>query len=118
MKKTTKLFSIFGLCTIFFTSCFNPVFYEIRQDVAPEKASTEGFVTCITRYNVAGNEYLVTNSNGTITYKSADYKYRYNNHGWKSVSKDFLHFELHRFDYQKFEQKNLERKALENKQSF
>lgn len=103
MKKTTKLFSIFGLCTIFFTACFNPVFYEIRQDVAPEKASTEGFVTCITRYNVDGNEYLVTNSNGTITYKSADYQYRYNNHGWQSISKDFLPFELHRFDYQKFE---------------
>ena len=34
---------------------------------------------------------------------SNNYKYRYNNHGWKSVSKDFLPFELHRFDYQKFE---------------
>lgn len=103
MKKSTKLFSILSLCSIIFTSCFNPVFYEIRQDVAPEDATTEGIVTCITRYSVGDQEFLVTNANGTITYKSTDYVYKYNKHGWQSVSKDFLPFELHRFDYQKFE---------------
>ena len=103
MKKTTKLFSIFGLCSIIFTSCFNPVFYEIRQDVAPEKSTTDGIVTCITRYSVGDQEYLVTNANGTITYKSADYVYKPNKHGWKGISKDFLPFESHRFNYQKFE---------------
>lgn len=103
MKKSTKLFSILGLCSIFFTSCFNPVFYEIRQDVAPEKSSTTGIITCITRYSVGDQEYLVTNANGTITYKSTDYVYKYNKHGWKGVNEAYLPFELHRFDYQKFE---------------
>lgn len=72
MKK--KLF-ITLLSTLLFSSCFQPVFYNISKDVAPETATVVGIINSIVRYKVGETEYLVVAANGGIRYKKASDNY-------------------------------------------
>lgn len=92
--KTYKLFTILSIFLIFsFTSCYDPVFFEIRKDVPPEPASFECPITSLVRYSVQDKEYLVTATNEGISYKDATNAI----HGsWKKINS--LPFELHHYD--------------------
>ena len=57
MKKI--ILSISLLFTLIFTSCYNVVLYNIREDVEPETALISGTIQTITRYTVGGQEFLV-----------------------------------------------------------
>lgn len=59
------------LSIITFTSCFNPIFYEIRKDVEPEPATVSGNIPNITRFTENGVEYLFLAADGGIRYKMA-----------------------------------------------
>lgn len=71
MKKT-KLFFTAIFISLFFAGCFQPVYYEIRKDVEPTKATISGNIPEITRTTVEGKEFLVLNANGVIQYKQKD----------------------------------------------
>lgn len=92
MKKT-KLFFTAIFISLFFAGCFQPVYYEIRKDVEPTKATISGNIPEITRTTVDGKEFLVLNANGTIQYKQKDK----NEHGqWQTYDK--LPFEKLKYD--------------------
>lgn len=92
-NKLSIIFSIFF--TLILTSCFNPVFYEIRKDVPPEPATFECPINSLARYSVGTNEYLVAPTNDGISYKDA----KDDNHGsWRTFGT--LPFELHRYNSQ------------------
>lgn len=60
------------LCSLIFTSCFNPVYYEIRKDVKPEAGTISGNILQITRTTVDNQEFLVLYANEGIRYKQKD----------------------------------------------
>lgn len=60
------------LCSLIFTSCFNPVYYEIRKDVKPEAGTISGNILQITRTTVDDKEFLVLYANEGIRYKQKD----------------------------------------------
>ena len=95
MKKTTiiKSILIFSLSLIF-TSCFNPIFSEIRKDVKPESATVSGNITSITRYTAGDQEYLVIAADGGLRYKLASNQ----EHDSWTVYEN-LPFELAHFNY-------------------
>ena len=94
MKKIFKTLIISALFLSALTSCHDMVFSNILEDVTPEEATVNGSVNAITRYNVGGEEYLVTNSQKGLIYKKASD----NRHGaWKTYN--HLPFELHHYDY-------------------
>ena len=95
MKKTTiiKSILIFSL-SLSLTSCFNPIFSEIRKDVKPETATVSGNLTSITRYTAGGQEYLVVAADGGIRYKLASNQ----EHDSWTVYEN-LPFELAHFNY-------------------
>lgn len=96
MKKTLSIFTIAALFSIFFTSCFNPIFYEVRKDVPPEDPTINGPINSITRYTVGSNEYLVIAANDGLHYKLYDN----NKHGgWHSYDKSSLPFSLPSYAY-------------------
>lgn len=67
MKKIaliTLIFSIFLL-----SSCQDPIFEAIMEDVVPEAATVSGRITSITRYTTAGEEYLFLAADGGLRYK-------------------------------------------------
>jgi len=91
MKKSLIIFTT--ILSLLFTSCFQPAFYNISQDVSPEKATIVGVINSLVRYKVDNTEYLVVSANGGIRYKKADI----NSHSdWNTYST--LPFELHTFD--------------------
>jgi len=74
MKKTLGLIIFAFLTTIVFTACFNPIYYEVMNDVAPEKSTVSGNIISISRYTVGDNndnEYLVLSADGGLRYKLA-----------------------------------------------
>lgn len=70
MKHIIKLFLSISLFSILMTltGCFDPIFYEIRKDVKPEKATVSGNIPTITRYK----DYLVVTADEGLRYKHAD----------------------------------------------
>ena len=59
MKKINKLTAAILLpMVMLFSSCFDPIFYEIRKDVKPETATVSGNICQITRFTMEGEEYL------------------------------------------------------------
>ncbi|MBP5519559.1 MAG: hypothetical protein J6X84_03160 [Treponema sp.] len=73
MKKINKIIAtIFIPAAMIFTSCFDPIFYEIRQDVEPLSATVNGNIGQITRYTMTDGEYLFLAANNGLRYKKAD----------------------------------------------
>lgn len=89
-----KSLIIITLLTILASSCFNPVFYNITQDVPPEKATVSGVINSIVRYEVNGKQYLVLAADKGIRYKEADSTTRTE---WRTYNK--LPFNLSGFDH-------------------
>lgn len=99
MKKTFKTLT-FGLllaaCAIHFVSCgYDPVFYGIMHDVAPEKATVNGNITSIARCTINSEEYLFLSSGGSLTYKLASRS----QHGEWTDDNIVLPFTLHHYNY-------------------
>lgn len=95
MKKRIFFTAVLS-ATIFFAGCYNEVFYDIMQDVAPEDATVSGNISAITRYTVSGTEYLVVNADSGLRYKKA----LDSGHGnWKTLDGDKLPFDFHSYDY-------------------
>lgn len=91
MKKSLLLLALLSLL---FTSCFNSVFYNITQDVPPEKATVSGIINSIARYTIEDQEFLVLAADGGIRYKSANTEKKSEWYTYKN-----LPFELHHFDF-------------------
>ena len=68
MKKIFLPLVIF--VTFLFSSCQDPIYFEILKDVPPTEATILGNITAITRITVGGEEYLVLNSVNGINYKN------------------------------------------------
>ena len=80
--KRVLIFTVI-LCSLILTSCFNPVYYEIRKDVKPEKGTIFGNILQITRTTVDNKEFLVLYANEGIRYKQKDIS----EHGtWKTFN--------------------------------
>ncbi|MBR1638522.1 MAG: hypothetical protein IJ688_03960 [Treponema sp.] len=95
MKKNIFFTSLL-LVSIFFAGCFDPVFYDIRNDVAPEEATVSGNITSITRYTVNGDEYLVLSADKGLRYKAVEDNF----HGaWKDIPSAQLPYTEHSYDY-------------------
>ena len=95
MKKRIFFTAVLS-ATIFFAGCYNEVFYDIMQDVAPEDATVSGNISAITRYTVSETEYLVVNADSGLRYKKA----LDSGHGnWKTLGGDKLPFDFHSYDY-------------------
>lgn len=96
MIKKTRLFFILTVSLIVsaFTSCgYEPVFFGIMNDVAPETAMINGNINSIVRYTIDGTENLFIIGNGELQYKNADS----NKHGeWKTYP---VPFEIHHYNY-------------------
>lgn len=104
MKKTfekTILAVLIILFTGFLASCgYEPVFYGIMHDVAPEEATVNGNITNIARCTIGtgenAKEYLFVAGNGALKYKLASSS----SHGdWKTYSSSSLPFKLHYYNY-------------------
>lgn len=102
MKKRffNTIFTI--LLAVGLSSCFDPVFYNITQDVAPEDETVSGSINSIIRYTVGDKELLVLAADGGLRYKNAEtqnVRSGSNNSSWKTYNKSLLPFELHHFEY-------------------
>ncbi|MBR5645258.1 MAG: hypothetical protein IKX23_01295 [Treponema sp.] len=93
MKKTIRLFFTALLITLF-SGCHNEVFYNIMNDVPPEKTTVSGVINSIARYKVGSTEFLVLAADGGLRYKKAE---DYSHTTWKKYSN--LPFELHNYEY-------------------
>jgi len=97
MKKNIKLklLSLLFLGSLFITSCgYEPVYYGIMHDVAPEEATMNGNITSIARAQIDGTEYLFLTGNGALKYKALSSA----QHGdWKTYKS--LPFSLHYYNY-------------------
>lgn len=95
MKRIIKSLSI---CCIFslslmFTSCWDPIFHDLRKDVKPEKPTVSGNIAAITRYTVGGKEFLMVSADDGLRYKDAENEA----HGsWSTYS---LPFNLAKFNF-------------------
>ena len=67
MKKIALLTLIFSIFLL--SSCQDPIFEAIMEDVVPEAATVSGRITSITRYTAAGEEYLFLAADGGLRYK-------------------------------------------------
>lgn len=89
--------TLIGLAgVVLLSSCFDPIFYNVMQDVPPEEATVSGNIVSIARYQISGEEYLFLAADGGIRYKKADITAHGN---WKTYPKEKLPFELHSYDY-------------------
>lgn len=99
MKKIQALFSstLLFIC-LSITSCFNPVFYEIAQDVPPLEAKVSGNILSISRYTADGEEFLLCAGNSKKK-KGLRYKLASNDKhdSWEAFQE--LPFELHKYFY-------------------
>ena len=92
MKKTSTILLLL-LCGLFFSGCFDPIFFEIRNDVEPEEATVSGVIQQIVRFSSGEKEYLLCIADQGLVYKDASDE----NHGsWNSFS---LPFDRLTFDY-------------------
>ena len=92
MKRSLIIFTT--IISLICTSCFQPTFYNVSQDVPPEKANVIGLINSLVRYKVGSTEYLVVAANEGIRYKKANIDYHTT---WNTYSN--LPFKLHSFDY-------------------
>lgn len=94
MKKINKIkTALFLPLIMLFSSCFDPIFYEIRKDVEPETATVSGQIGQITRFTMNGEEYLFLSADGGLRYKKADNQ----SHGsWQTMA---LPFSLQSFSF-------------------
>ncbi len=91
MKKTAILTLVASL--LIFTSCQDPIYEAIREDVKPEEATVSGNIGSITRYTASGTEFLVLAADNGLRYKQKDQ----GSHGqWKSFN---IPFRLHSYDF-------------------
>ena len=89
---TIKSSLLFILCLLV-TSCFDPIYEAIREDVEPEEATVSGNITTITRYTASDQEFLVLAADDGLRYKHKDLNY----HGeWNTYP---LPFDLHHYDF-------------------
>ncbi len=97
MKKTSFFLIASILFSIFFTGCFSPVYYFIKNDVTPLDGTVNGTIRNITRYTVDGKEFLVVVSDKGLEYKSVNDL----QHGaWKLYPDSALPIkEKHHYDY-------------------
>lgn len=96
MKKIYRNFLILTIClSSLLTSCFSPVFYNVRHDVRPAPATILGTIRTITRYTVNSNEYLVIIAEDELMYKDATD----NEHGKWKVYNNLPFAEKHHYDY-------------------
>lgn len=89
-----NILTVISLMVLFlFSSCgYDPVFYGIMKDVAPEEATISGNITSIARCKVGSTEYLFLSTGGTLWYKPITSAV----HGeWQSYS--VLPFEGHQY---------------------
>lgn len=93
MKKTIKIL-LTALFIISFSGCRNEVFYNIMNDVPPEKTTVSGVINSIARYKIDSTEFLVLSADGGLRYKKAE---DYSHTTWKTYSN--LPFKLHSYDY-------------------
>lgn len=95
MKKISKI--ILGASLFFsviFTGCFDPVYWGVMKDVAPEDPTVSGTIPAITRYTVGSEEFLAVNADGGLRYKNVNSK----RHGaWRTFGN--LPFSLVHFNY-------------------
>ena len=100
MKKNKIIFITATILTAFiFSSCFNAVFYNIRQDVYPEESTVKGVINTICRYTIGGEEYLFLAAEGGLRYKlsKTGNERSSNKSSWKVYSN--LPFDLHKYVY-------------------
>ena len=73
MKKINKIAALLFLpFLMLLSSCMDPIFYEIRKDVKPEKATVSGNIATVTRFTEGGVEYLYTAADKGLRRKRAD----------------------------------------------
>lgn len=105
--KSTKVKTIIS-CLIFtasitFSSCFNPVFYQVINDVESEEPTVSGPINSISRYTASGKELLILAGDHPEDAKQRGLRYKLadqNEHGcWKTYPISDLPFELHKYDY-------------------
>lgn len=100
MKKSISTFIksviLSAAAAVFMASCFDPIFYDIEQDVPPETATVNGNIISIARYEVAGTEYLFTTAQDGLIYKKASDS---THDAWVTFPKSKLPFVLHFYDY-------------------
>lgn len=95
MKKLSKLTAILSLTiSAFLTSCYQPVFYNISQDVESEDATVSGTIASIVRYQTGGKDWLVVNADGGVRYKDPNDR---RHDAWHTYGG--LPFQLHHYDY-------------------
>lgn len=70
MKKT--IFTLIAATALILTSCQDPMFYHIRQEVQLEKATVLGDIYSIVRYSQPGKQEELYLSNGKIYRKNAN----------------------------------------------
>lgn len=95
MKKINKITAALILpFLMILNSCMDPIFYEIRKDVKPEKATVSGNIASITRFTGDdGTEYIYTAADKGLRRKKASNE----SHG--SWSEQSIPFELIHFDF-------------------
>lgn len=99
MKKALKTITfglLLALAAVQFISCgYEPVFYGIMHDVAPEEATVSGNITTIARCTIDSKEYLVLSGGGSICYKEITSS----KHGeWKTQNIK-VPFKYHHYNY-------------------
>ena len=96
MKRTPAILAAAAM--LFSSGCQNEVFYNIRQDVAPEEATISGQINSIARYSTDRAEYIVLAANGGLRYKTTAAENE--SHGkWESYGYENLPFDEHKYDY-------------------
>lgn len=94
--KTITLGLLLAVLTFSFVSCgYEPVFYGIMHDVAPEEATVSGNISAIARCTIGSDEYLVLSSGGSLMYK----KLLVSQHGEWTDDNIVLPFTLHHYNY-------------------
>lgn len=96
INKIKKIFGLSSilLCGLLFNSCFDPIFFEIRNDIQPEEATVSGIIQSIARFQSGGSEYILCLADGGVRYKLATNE----DHGaWASMG---LPFESIHYDFQ------------------
>ena len=71
MKKTLRIAAsgLILLLILTLTSCWNPIFYELRKYVKPEEPTVSGVIPNITRDTADGIEYMFLSAEGGIRFK-------------------------------------------------
>ena len=91
--KNTFTVSLLLICGFLFASCFDPIFFEIRNEIPPEEPTVSGVIQHIVRYTSGGNEYILCVADGGVRYKRSNNE----SHGsWDTMGLPFssLHYDF------------------------